>query len=190
MKKLIITLIFFYTAIASTHAQGITPPSQGKAVVYFVRVKTYASPIVFIFFDSSRVIGKFKGQNYIRYECDPGEHLFSARSERNDFITANLEAGKIYFVEVVPSAALSFELTQAVVYLVPIDPKLSDRTEKIKEVIVERMPQTSSKDEIEKETGKLKDKIPKAIEKYYKDVDNGKKFKRLEKNMFYEGPAK
>src|SRR4029079_16405326 len=132
--------------------------------------------------DSSKLIGKFNGQNYMRYECTPDEHLFWARSENRDFITAGLESGKIYLVEVVPSMGFG----QAVVYLKPVDPKESDRIEKIEKVVNKRTPQTLSDAELQKQNDKLKDAIPRGLQKYKDDLADGKKFKRLEKNMSYE----
>lgn len=182
MKKIILVFIGLCCLFSVSPAQGITNPSEGKAVVYFVRATQLAFAINFEFFDSSKLIGKFNGQNYMRYECAPGEHLFWARSENRDFITAGLEAGKIYFVEVVPSMGWG----QAVVYLKPVDPKESDRMEKIEKVVNKRTSQQLSEAELAKQNEKLKDAIPRGLQKYKDDLADGKKFKRLEKNMFYE----
>src|SRR5215813_11048549 len=131
IKKLFAFIVFFFAMLRLSYAQNITPPSQGKAVVYFVRVSALGMVVPFTFLDSAKVIAKFNGSNYTRYECDPGEHLFWARSENDDFITAEVEAGKIYFVEVVPSLGMLY----AKVFLRPIDPAESDRVEKIEKVI-------------------------------------------------------
>lgn len=106
----------------------------------------------------------------MRYECAPGEHLFWAYSENKDFITAELEAGKIYFVEAVPSSGWG----QAVVYLVPIDPKGSERVGKIEMVVNKRTPQSLSEAEVEKISKKLQRIIPKALERHKEDVEKGK----------------
>jgi len=40
------------------------------------------------------------GKGYSVYECDPGTHVFWVAGENTDFITADLEAGKIYIAQV------------------------------------------------------------------------------------------
>lgn len=83
------------------HAQGIQPPPPDKAVVYFVRSSSAGFAINFSYFDSTRLIGIFAGKGYFRYECEPGFHLFWARSENKDFVEAEVEAGKIYLIEAI-----------------------------------------------------------------------------------------
>lgn len=80
------------------HNQGFTEPSAGNAVVYFVRVNSLGFLVNFKYFDNDKFIGKFAGKNYMRYECSAGEHLFWISSEKKDFITADLKAGKTYIV--------------------------------------------------------------------------------------------
>ena len=73
--------------------------------------------INFTYFDSTKVIGHFNGHKFLRYECDPGEHLFWARSENRDYVKADLEAGKIYVIDVIPQMGA----VTARVRLVPIN---------------------------------------------------------------------
>ena len=130
MKKISLIISLLTVSFASSWSQGIKPPPEGKAVVYFVRVSKLGMIIDFTYFDSAKVIGQFNSQNYIRYECEPGKHLFWAHSENQDFITADLEAGKIYFVEAVPSLGMLY----AQVFLHPIDPSDSKRMEKLEAI--------------------------------------------------------
>ena len=37
-----------------------------------------------------------KGKNYIRYVCDPGEHVFWVAAENRNFVKAKLQAGRSY----------------------------------------------------------------------------------------------
>lgn len=115
MKNLLLAVLFILPLLGIS--QEIAPAPSDKAVVYFVRANSTGSMINFTFFDSTRVIGKFNGTNYMRYECQPGTHLFWARSENRSFIKANLEAGKIYVVEVVPLMGA----IKAAVKLVPVN---------------------------------------------------------------------
>ena len=78
--------------------KGFTPPSEGKAVVYFTRVSAWGGAYSFEYFHQDKYIGVFKGKNYMRYECDPGEQLLWASTENKEFITADLKAGETYIV--------------------------------------------------------------------------------------------
>ena len=99
------------------HTQSIEPAPSEKAVVYFVRSSMFGFAINFTYFDSTKVIGRFNGHKFLRYECDPGEHLFWARSENRDYVKADLEAGKIYVIDVIPQMGA----VTARVRLVPIN---------------------------------------------------------------------
>jgi hypothetical protein len=118
----------------------------------------------------------------MRHECTPGEHLFWAFSDNKDFITAELEAGKIYFVDADPEMGVF----QAAVRLLPVDPKDAKKIGKIEKVVNERTSQNMSAADLEKSTQNLEKTITKALEKYKADVAKGKKIRRLEKTMFYE----
>ena len=82
MKKLLfIVLIALLASVDTAFSQGFQPPAEGKAVIYFTRVTLYGKPVDFEFFHQDQYIGAFKGDEYMRYECDPGTHLFWASSE-------------------------------------------------------------------------------------------------------------
>ena len=101
MKKLIIiTLLLLLTGVYTVNAQGFQPPADGKAVIYFTRVTKYGKPTSFEFFHQDKYIGAFKGDQYMRYELDEGEHLLWASTENKEFITVEVEAGKTYIVMV------------------------------------------------------------------------------------------
>lgn len=75
MKKL--TLLLLSIIICTTaFPQGFTPPAEGNAAVYFVRVSSYGGAVSFEYFHNEEFIGVFKGKNYIRYECPAGKTSF------------------------------------------------------------------------------------------------------------------
>lgn len=83
-------------------------PAEGKSVVYFVRTNSNGSLINFRHFDYDKFIGKFAGAGYIRYECNPGEHAFWVGASNSSYVTANLEAGKIYVIETIPVSGMAY----------------------------------------------------------------------------------
>src|SRR5688572_16620712 len=117
--KVIFSTLFLmnYIICLSQDSFEVAPAPQDKAVVYFVRTSGMGAAINFTYFDSATVIGRSNGTNYIRYECQPGYHLFWGRSENRDFIEAELEAGKIYCIEAVPQMGA----VKAGVKLRPVD---------------------------------------------------------------------
>ena len=120
MKKLVFTTVFICTVMSLSRAQGIETSAKGKAVVYFMRISAAEFAIKFSYFDNDKFIGEFNGSKYMRYECEPGEHLFWVNmAGLRDFITAELEVGKIYFVEVKPVMNVLYSEWQ----LFPVDPK-------------------------------------------------------------------
>ena len=182
MKTFILTTVFFFCILTLGYSQEIAAPAEGKCVVYFVRVSSLGFAINFSYFDKDKFIGKFNGPKYMRYECEPGEHLFWAHSENFDFITAELEAGKIYFIEAMPQMGV----IKAGVHLEPVDPKNSKRLTKIENLINKKSPETYTESELEAENKNLQDLIAKGLERYQKDLEKGKKIERLEKDMFYQ----
>jgi len=162
-------------------AQEITPAPEDKAVVYFVRTTSMGFAINFSYFDSTRLIGKFNGPKYIRYECEPGPHLFWARSENRDFIEAEVEAGKIYFIE----ANVKMGAVKAGVQLLPISPTDPKKIAKIMKLIKKQESESFTMEEIANETQKLGDVIQRGLEKYNEEKAKGKTNVRLEKTMHY-----
>lgn len=128
MKKSILPLLTIATlGITTCFAQvDVPPPGEGKAAVYFVRSSNLGFAINFSYFDSLQLIGRFSGQGYMRYECEPGKHLFWARSENRDFVEAEVEAGKVYFI----LANVVMGALKAQVDLIPVNPKTDLKTMK------------------------------------------------------------
>lgn len=86
----------------------LTNPSPGKSVVYFVRTNGSGYLINFRHFDYDKFIGKFAGAGFIRYECDPGKHVFWVGASNSSYVTANLEEGKIYVIETIPVMGMAY----------------------------------------------------------------------------------
>lgn len=183
MKKIMLTLLIpVLFAFSPSPVSEVTPPAKGKAVVYFTRTSSMGMLINFNFFDKDKFIGKFHGTGYIRYECEPGEHLFWARAENRDFITAELEADKIYFVEAEPKMGLATSRVE----LKPIDPKKDDKkVTRIEKLINRKEPDTTTPEEIASEDQK-KDQIANAVKDFEETVKPKGKTDRLTKEMFYE----
>ena len=177
MKFLIAILLFSATSLT---AQEITPAPSNKAVVYFIRTSSYGFAINFSYFDSTKLIGIFAGQGYFRYECEPGPHLFWARSENKDFIEANVDAGKIYFIE----AIVKTGWVKAGVELASVDPN-SKRMKTVLKVLKKKLPLSFTADEIKAGTEEFNEVISRGLKKYKDEKAGGSDIKRLEPGMFY-----
>lgn len=99
-NKLIFGLVLCFISSIAINAQGFQKPSEGKAAVYFTRTVTYGSGMWIDIFDGEEYIAYSMGKGYSYYECDPGEHVFWVGAENTSWITANLEAGKVYIAQV------------------------------------------------------------------------------------------
>ena len=160
--------------------QIIGPAPMDKAVVYFARPSSNGLPANFSYYDSIKFIGRFNGQKYIRYECEPGSHLFWAVSEKKDFVEAEVEAGKIYFILANPVMGV----TKVRVELLPIDPSDEDMMGIILKLINKKPPVVFSQSTLDEGTNE--DQILKAIEEYKWEKGKGIKHTRLEKSMYYK----
>ena len=182
MKKLI-HLTVLLLASQPGISQTIPPAPEDKAVVYFARTSSLGFAINFTYFDSTVLIGKCKGTNFIRYECEPGQHVFWGRSENRDYVEAELEAGKVYFIEVEPRMGAM----KAAIELNPVDPSPGSKAmNRILKLIDKKTPEIFHPLELENETKKQGDAIQKGWEKYKEAKAEGKSIERLEKYMFYK----
>jgi hypothetical protein len=82
---------------------GFKGPAEGKAVVYFVCSEKSGFAVGFEYFHEKQFIGKFLGNGYLRFECEPGNHLFWASSENKEWLEADLEANKTYIIRITRS---------------------------------------------------------------------------------------
>lgn len=103
-------LLTISTFCTNATAQGFEAPADSNAVVYFVRVTHHMDITRMTFFHDSTFIGKFGGQNYIRYECLAGKNLFWASTENKNFLNCDLKAGGTYLVLLnMPMSGLDLE---------------------------------------------------------------------------------
>jgi hypothetical protein len=160
--KLILIVCVLFTCILTTQAQGFQPPAEGKAVVYFTRVSVFGGLISFEYFDGDKYIGAFKGKNYLRYECEPGQHLLWASSENKEFATADLKAGGTYIIIV----DIIMGIGKARVGFNPITEEDIEVFARAKELIKEKAPVVTPQEKIDKMNIKLKDFIVKKLDQY------------------------
>jgi hypothetical protein len=99
-KMLLSILALCLIGLNNLSAQGFAKPSAGKAAIYFTRCVMYGSTMLIDIFDGNEYIAYSMGKGYSVYECDPGKHVFWIAAENTDFITADLEAGKVYIAQV------------------------------------------------------------------------------------------
>src|SRR5512137_2312618 len=95
-KRFLILAIALLAGFSTILAQGFKPPSPGKAVVYFCRYTKFGFAVSFEYFHNDKYFGIAKGQNVVRYECDPGQQLFWLSTENKEFVTADLKEGGSY----------------------------------------------------------------------------------------------
>ena len=184
MKR--ITLIIFLTFMISSKllSQGIPPAPENKAVVYFARTAMMGFVVEFFYYDSASFIAKANSTNYVRYECDPGFHIFWGKSENVSFLEAELEAGKIYFIEVMPRMSMIV----ADVELNAIDPAKDEKAmNRIFKLMEKKSPVNMTEEAMKKESQRSQEAIKKSLEKYRQRKEAGKKIERLEKDMYYKG---
>jgi hypothetical protein len=186
MKNSIIAILLICFGSFAGFCQNIEPAPADKAVVYFVRTSSLGFAVNFSYFDSTNLIGKFNGPKYIRYECEPGPHLFWARSENKDFVEADVEAGKIYFVEAIPRMGA----LKAEVQLKPLDLTNQKAVKKVLSLLDKKPSESFTALDLEMETGKMQDVISRGMEKYKEEKSKGVVFDQLERNMYYDGPLK
>ncbi len=79
------------------------PPTAASdlATIVFIRPSGAAAGIVVTVLDEKgRFIGDALASSYFVRRVDPGEHTFISWAENTGALQANLDAGKVYFVEV------------------------------------------------------------------------------------------
>ncbi len=177
------TIIFFAILTSSVFSQGISLAPADKAVVYFARPSALGFAINFSYFDSAKLIGRFNGSKYIRYECEPGKHLFWARSENRSFVKAELEAGKIYFLKADPRMGA----LKAGVNLIPVNPDNPSEMKNIIKIIEKKPAESFTEQQLADDVRDLKDAIDRGLAKYQEDKAKGKTYDILEKSKYYKG---
>lgn len=153
-------IIFFLSAFCAG-AQGFQAPSPGKAAVYFVRLSSAGFAISFNFYHNDKFIGDFAGRNYMRYETDPGEHLFWAASENHEFLTADLSEGGTYVVLV----AVEMGIAVARVDLSPVT-ATAKMFEKVQKLVDKKGPKITTEEEINEKNQTRAEYIRESLKDY------------------------
>lgn len=153
MKKTILTIVILLS-VTLAFAQQYKRPSEGKSLVYFVRLSDGDVPELFKYFDGEKYLGKM-GVGYFTYECNPGEHLFWAYSFNRDYIEGNLKPNATYIIEV--KAVLG--VAQEAVKLVQITPSNQKRLKKLNKRIKKR--ETKLKGQNSKQTATIRSGLKK-----------------------------
>src|SRR5262249_49357875 len=75
-------------------------PEPGKALVYFARTQTMGFAVKVKLYADGKFIGLIHSKTFIPADVDPGKHEFIVEAENAGFLKAEVEAGKIYVVQV------------------------------------------------------------------------------------------
>ncbi len=98
MKKIwqgtgVVMLILFVVSCAPKYMVKHEPmqkPSEGKALVNFLRPSSTGGAAQVTIWDNDKLIGFTAGKMAFQYECDPGKHLFISWSEFKSPVEAEL----------------------------------------------------------------------------------------------------
>lgn len=179
MKKTIfqLSLLLFLFGSLPAFSQGFTPPAEGNAAVYFVRVTVYGGSMPFEFFHERQIIGRITGLAYMRYEVPAGEHLLWTSSENKVFLQADLAPGGTYLVLV----NVKMGMWTARVDLEPITQDNKD-FQRVCDHVMDKPPMQVSEASLELSQKKLEERgfIDDMMEKYEK---KWKKDKGITKQM-------
>ena len=73
-------------------------PSEGKALVNFLRPSSTGAAVTITIWDGEKLIGMPRGKQAFQYECDPGNHLFISWSEFKSPVEAELLPDRVYYI--------------------------------------------------------------------------------------------
>lgn len=184
IKKLFITVLFIALSF-SVNAQfqeKIVPPSMGKTVIYFLRTSSAGSLMNIRYFDSEKYLGKFNGRSYIRYECEPGEHVFWIKAENIDVLKADLQEGKVYFIET--NAVMGAFSAGAKFQFIQLDNQR--KLKRINKLFEKKTESVFSEEELKNGAYENRFVIKRGLEKVEKKLKKTKKHKVLSSDMFVD----
>ncbi|HCO68870.1 MAG TPA: hypothetical protein DIT04_14090 [Dysgonomonas sp.] len=195
MKKLLIIglLVNICTTLSAQDTLSVEEninmlqyPSEGRCMVYITRRSSAAMLISFKIFDGDIFLGKLKANKYFAYECDPGEHVFIARSENTDYVDATLEANKIYVID----AQVKMGIVKAKVKMVPLDKKhkkYEKEKKKFFEFIEKKKGELLVTDDEEETEDEPEDETPnKLVKKFYDKKEKGDKLTMMTSDMYID----
>jgi len=173
MKNYFLLFSLFILVLASK-AQEQDSLVNPKATVYFTRASSLGVLINFTIFDGDKAIGRFNGGKYMKYECEPGKHLFWARSENKSFVEAELLAGERYIIDVIPKMGA----IKASVELVPVD-KNNYKLKPIQKLLANKRAEYFSETDLENLQKEMEDVIKRGLEKYNENKNSKHKISKL-----------
>lgn len=176
--KILFIAILIAVPLVLSQAQGFQPPSAGKAVVYFTRLSAAGFAVGFDFYDHDKYIGGFAGRNYMRYETDPGKHLFWASSENYEFLTAELNAGGTYVVSV--DVQMGFAIARVGLTPITSPGKALDRAKKL---VDKKEPKQESDEELAASNASRAAQIQGILTKYEEKWKEKREYKHLAADM-------
>jgi len=136
----------------------------------------------FRFFEENSYLGKFKGKNYIRYECEPGEHMFWVKAENIDFIETDLTAGNIYLVE---NNAVIGEFSAGVKFRI-VDYSNEKQMKRINKLLAKKEAKTFTEEQLLEDEKEMSEIIQKGMQKVQEKIKEGKEIKRISSDMNYK----
>jgi len=178
MKRTISLLLILLPSLFLFSQSTTDSNPKGKSTVYFTRAKSSGFLINFTYFDGEKSIGKFNGLKYMKYECDPGKHLFWARSENKSFVEADLKPGGIYIIDVIPRIGG----IKPSVKLMPVD-KNDYKLKKIQKLVSGQGPQMFDESQLTELQNEMSEVITRGMEKYKQLKEKGKKILQLKPEM-------
>ncbi|MGE0089606.1 MAG: hypothetical protein AB7S50_09070 [Bacteroidales bacterium] len=161
-KTMLVLLLVFLSSVNLISAQGFKPPSADKAVIYFTRISAYGFAVAFDFYLNDKFIGAFKGENYMRYEFDPGEQLIWGAGENIEFLPSDLKVGDTYIVIV----DIKTGKKKPVIGLRPIDENDTELFNRAKKLILKKPPVVIKETDVEKLNAKFSTFITESLQLY------------------------
>ncbi len=180
------TKTLFFCLIASIisisiNAQGFTKPSEGKAVIYII-YKTVGASTQLIF-DGDKLIGTLKMDQYLRYECKPGNHIFiGSIGMQKGFLTVEMEEGKIYIVKM----RVEEKLGGVAPYFKFIDFNKENQMKKMTKLVNSKAPAEMDPAKKDKWAKRWKKPMAKAIIKFKTKLKKKNKHQHISADMDYK----
>lgn len=82
----------------ATLRDPMSKPSEGKALVNFLRPSSFGGAMSVTIWDGDKLIGNPRGKQGFQYECSPGKHLFISWSEFKSVVEAELLPDRVYYI--------------------------------------------------------------------------------------------
>jgi len=178
--KYFLVFVFSFVFITVTNSQELKQPTQGKCIVYIMRSNGIGAALNFRVYDKDKFLGALPYKAYFTYECDPGNHLFWAASENRDYVEAELEANKVYVIDLRAKIGMFI----AAVGVEPYNPKDDRHIKRLKKVLKKHI---NANIVDANRTKEKEENIAKAMEAYERIKEREfSKIKRLSPDMNFE----